>query len=102
MWDTIALFERELARHNGRTTMLNSLGFMGMMERDPESLYDLLLVTSETMDSESNSEGSCPPLRECNILHLSDDGAALAEDAKGDAYLIPRTPRNRLSMTRSA
>ena len=64
------LFEQELDRRNGRTTMPNSPGFVGMMEWDPESLYDLLLATPENRDSESDSEGSCPPLREYNMLHL--------------------------------
>ena len=64
MRDAIALLERELARHNGRTMMLDSPGFMGMMERDLESFYDLLLVTPKSPDSESNSEGSLTPLRE--------------------------------------
>ena len=45
-----------------------------MMERDLESIYDLLLATLENRDSKSNSEGSCHPLRECNMLHLSEDG----------------------------
>jgi hypothetical protein len=102
MRDAIALFERELARRNGRTTTSDSLGFMGMMEWEPESLYDLLLATPENMDSESDSEGSCSLLRECNMLHLSEDGAALAEVLEDDAYLIPRTPENRPSMTKSA
>ena len=63
-----------------------------MMERDLESIYDLLLATLENRDSKSNSEGSCHPLRECNMLHLSEDGAAPAKDAKDDAYPILRTP----------
>jgi hypothetical protein len=64
-----------------------------MMERDPESIYDLLLATPENMGSESDSEGSCYLLRECNMLHLSEDGAASTEDAEDDAYPIPCTPR---------
>jgi hypothetical protein len=91
MRDTMALFEQELARHNGRTMMPDSLRFVGMMEQDLESLYDLLLATPENMDSESNLEGSCPPLRDCNMLYLLEDGAALAEDVEDDAYLIPHT-----------
>jgi hypothetical protein len=67
--------------------------FMGMMERDLESLYDLLLATPENTDSESDFEESCPPLRECNMLHLSKNRAAPVEDAEDDAYRIPRTPR---------
>ena len=62
-----------------------------MMERDPESFYDLLLVTPENTNSESDSEGSCHPLRECNMLHLSEDGVAAAGGAEDDAYPIPRT-----------
>ena len=74
----------------------NDAGFpwlVGMMERDLESLYDLLMATPKNMDSKSNSEGSCPLMRECNMLHLSEDGAAMMEDAEDDAYPIPRTPR---------
>jgi hypothetical protein len=66
---------------------------MGMMERDLESLYDLLLATPENTDSEFDSEESYPLLRECNMLHLLENGAAPAEDAEDDAYQIPRTPR---------
>jgi hypothetical protein len=62
-----------------------------MMEQDLESTYDLLLVTPENTHFESDSEGSCHPLRECNMLHLSKDGVALMEDAEDDAYLIPCT-----------
>ena len=53
--DAIALFERELARRNGHMTTLESFGFVGMMEWDPESIYDLLLATPKNMDFESNS-----------------------------------------------
>jgi hypothetical protein len=73
--------------------MLESSRFVGMMEWDPESLYDLLLATPENMDSESDSEGSCPPLRECNMLHLSEDGAAPVEGTEDETYPIPRTLR---------
>jgi hypothetical protein len=45
------------------------------MEQDPKSVYDLLSTTLGNMDFESDSEGSCHPLRECNMLHLSEDGA---------------------------
>jgi hypothetical protein len=62
-----------------------------MMEREPESLYDLLLATPENMNSEFDSEGSCPLPRECNMLHLSEDGVAPVEDMEDDAYLIPHT-----------
>ena len=94
MREAIALFEQELARSNGRTMMPDSLGFVGMMERDSESLYDLLLATPENMDYESNSEGSCHSPRECNMLHLSEDGAAPAEDIEDNAYPIPCTSGN--------
>ena len=92
MKDAIALFERELARHTGHTMMPKSSRFVGMMERDLESLGDLLLATPKNTDSESNSEGSCHSPRECNMLHLSKDGATPVEDAEDDAYTIPRTP----------
>jgi hypothetical protein len=92
MRNAIALFERELARHNGHTMTPESSGFVGMMEQDPKSLYDLLLATPENTDSESDSKGSCHSLRECNMLHLSEDGTTLAEDTEDNAYLIPRTP----------
>jgi hypothetical protein len=92
MREAIALFKRELARRSGCTATPDSPGFMEMMERDPESLYDLLLATPKNTDSESDSEGSCPPLRECNVLHLSEDGAAPTEDAEDGTYPIPRTP----------
>ena len=68
MRDTIALFERELARRNGHTMMPESSEFVGMMERDPESVYDLPLVTPGNTNSESDSEGTYHPLRECNML----------------------------------
>ena len=61
------------------------------MERDSKSICDHLLATPENTNSESNFEGSCHPLRECNMLQLSEDGAALAEDIEDDAYLIPCT-----------
>jgi hypothetical protein len=92
MRDVITLFEQELARCNGRTTTPDSLGFVGMMGRDPDSLYDLLLATPKNTNSESDSEGSCHSPRECNMLHLSEDGATPAKDAEDNAYLIPRTP----------
>ena len=92
MRDVIALFEQERARRNGQTTTLDSLGLMGMMERDLESLYNLLLATLENTNSEFDSEGSYPPMRECNMLHLSEDGAALVEDVEDDTNLIPCTP----------
>ena len=74
MRDAIALFEQELAGSNGLTTMPSPSGFVGMMEWDPESVYDLLLMTQGNTDSESNFEGSCHPLRECNMLRLLKDG----------------------------
>ena len=86
------LFEQELARRNCHTTTPGSSRFVGMMERDPESIYELLLATPENTDSESDSEGSCHLLRECNMLHLSEDGVAPMEDVEDDAYPIPRRP----------
>jgi hypothetical protein len=74
MRDAITLFERELARCNGHT-MIGSSRFVGMMERHPESIYNLLLMTPRNMDSESNSKRSYHRLRECNMLHLSEDRA---------------------------
>jgi hypothetical protein len=62
-----------------------------MMERDPESAYDLLSMTLGNIDSESDSEGSCHPLRECSMLHLSEDRAVVAGGIEGDAYLITCT-----------
>jgi hypothetical protein len=93
MRDAITFFERELARCNGHTMMPGSSRFVGMMEQDPESVYDLLLMTPENTDSESIFEGSCHPLRECNMLHLSEDGAAAIGGAEDDAYPIPCIPR---------
>ena len=88
MRDAIALFEQELARRNGRPMTLDCYRLVGMMERDLEFIYDLLLATLENTDSKSDSEGSCHPLRECNMLHLSEDGVAPAEDPKDDSYPI--------------
>ena len=102
MRDTIALFGREVARHTSRMMTLESFRFVRMMERDLKSLYDLLLATPKNTDSKSNSEGSCHSPRECNMLHLSEDGAAPMEDAGDDAYPIPCTPRNKPSTTRNA
>ena len=76
MRDAIAPFEQQLARCNGRKTTPDSIGFMGMMERVMESLYDILLATIENTDSKSNSKGSYPLMRECNMLHVLEDGAA--------------------------
>jgi hypothetical protein len=58
MRDMIVLFERELARRNGHTMMPCSSGFVGMMERDPESVYDLLLTTPGNTDFEFDSKGA--------------------------------------------
>jgi hypothetical protein len=46
----------------------------GMMEQDPKFIYDLLSMTPGNMDFESDSKGSCHPLRECNMFNLSEDG----------------------------
>ena len=53
MRDTIALFEQELARRSGRSTTPKSSRFVGMMEWDLESIYDLLQSTPGDKDSES-------------------------------------------------
>jgi hypothetical protein len=88
------LFERELARCNGQVVTPGSSGFVGtMMEQDSESVYDLLSMTLGNTNSESDSEGIYHSLRECNMLHLSKDGAAMAGGMEDDAYLIPRTPK---------
>jgi len=92
MREVITLFERELAKHDGQLTMPESSGFVGMMERHLESLYDLLLATPKNMDSKFDFKGIYHPVRECNMLHLSEDGVAPLEDAKDDAYPIPCTP----------
>ena len=63
MKDMIMLFNQKLARHNGHTMMPGSSGFVGMMEWDPEFVYDLLSMTPGNMDSEFDSEGSYHPLR---------------------------------------
>ena len=64
-----------------------------MMEQEPKFVYDLLPMTPGNTDSESDSKGSYHPLRECNMLHLSENGAALAGGAEDNAYMIPCTPR---------
>jgi hypothetical protein len=94
MRDAIMLFERELATHNGHAVMLGSSRFVGTtVEWDSEPIYDLLSMTLGNTDSESDSEGSCDPLRECNMLHPSEDGAAMVGGMEDDAYPIPHTPR---------
>ena len=72
--------------------MPNLSEFMGMVERDPESIYDLLPSTPRETNSESYSEGSFHPVRECNMLHLSESGAVAVGGGEDDAYLIPCTP----------
>jgi hypothetical protein len=73
--------------------MLGSSGYVGMMEWDPESVYDVLAMTPENIDFESIFEGSYHPLRECNMLHLSEDRAMAIEGVEDDTYPIPCTPR---------
>ena len=73
--------------------MTDCTRFVDMMEQNPKSIYDLLQVTPDDMDSESDSEGSYHPLRECNMFHLWEDGVVLEEGIEDDAYLIPRTPK---------
>jgi len=55
MRDAVTLFERELARHNGRPTMPSPSRFVGMMEWDLESIYDLLPMTLGNTDSKYDS-----------------------------------------------
>ena len=88
----VTLFEQKLARRNGHAMTLGSFGFVGMMEWDLESMYDLQSMTLGNTDSESNFKGSYHPLRECNMLHLSEDGVVVAGGTEDDTYLIPRTP----------
>ena len=45
MRDAITLFEQEISRRNGHSMMPESSRFVGMMEKDLEFLYDLLLAT---------------------------------------------------------
>jgi hypothetical protein len=84
-------FKRELARSNGNMMTPISSRFVGMMKQDLESIYDLLPMTPGNMYSESNSEGNCHLLRECNMLHLLEDGATSVEDVEDNAYPIPCT-----------
>jgi hypothetical protein len=63
MMDAIALFERELARHSGRTAAPDSPRFMGMTKQDPESLYDLLLATPKNMLPSAKGMQRVAPLR---------------------------------------
>jgi hypothetical protein len=96
MRDVITLFEGELTKRSGYTATPDSPRFMGMLKQDLESFYELLLATLENTDSESDSEGSYPLLRQCNMLHLSEDGAAPTEHVEDDAYPIPHTPREQV------
>ena len=91
MRDAATLFEQELARQNRRSTMPSFFGFVGMMEQDPESVYDLLPLIPSDTDSEFDSEGNCHPVRECNMLHLSKNRAIAAGGEEDDTYLIPCT-----------
>jgi len=61
------------------------------MEQDSESIYDLPPSTSGKTNPKFDSKGSYHPVRECNMLHLSDNGVAAAEGGEDDAYLIPCT-----------
>ena len=82
------LFEQELARSNCRSMIPSLSRFMGMMERDIGSVYDLLPLTPDDPDS----KGSYHLVRQCNMLHLSKDGAVAVGGKEDDAYPIPRTP----------
>ena len=48
-------------------------------------------MTLGSTDFESDTEGRCHPLRECNLLHLLEDGVAAVGGIEDDAYLIPPT-----------
>jgi hypothetical protein len=72
--------------------MPSPFGFLGMTEQDLESIYNLLSMTPRNMNPEFDSKGSYHLLRECNMLHLSKDGAAMAGATEDNAYLIPCTP----------
>ena len=93
MRDAITLFKQELARRNGHVMTLGSFGFVGMVERDSKSIYNLLSMTLGNTDSESDSKRSYHPLRECNLLHLLEDGVAAVGGTEDDDYLIPHTLR---------
>ena len=67
--------------------------FVGVVEQDPESVCDLLPSTLDDTDSESESKGSYHLVRECNMLHLSENGATVGGGEEDDTYPIPRTPR---------
>lgn len=87
------LFELEMARCNCHSTTPSLSGFVGMMEQDPESIYDLLPSTPGDSDSESRSEGSSHLVRGCNMLHLLEDGAAATGGKEDDAlpnFVHPR------------
>lgn len=58
MRDATTLFEQELPRRNRCSMMPNLFGFMGMVEWDLESIYNLLLSTLDDIDSKSGSEGT--------------------------------------------
>jgi hypothetical protein len=93
MRDATTIFKQNLAKRSRFSSAPALLGFVGMEEWDPESIYDLLPSTLGDTDSESGSKGSCHPVRECNMLHLSRNGAAAAPGEEDDGYPIPRTPR---------
>lgn len=92
MRDVVMLFEQEVARHNHRLSVPSFSRSVGMMERDLEFVYDLLLSTLGNTDSESSSEGSYHLVQVCNMLHLSENGAAAAGGEEDDVYPILRTP----------
>jgi hypothetical protein len=92
MRDATTIFERKLAKRSRFSSVPALPGFVGMEEWDPEYIYDLLPSTPGDTDSESSSVGSCHPVRECNMLHLSRNGAAAAPGEEDDGYSIPRTP----------
>ena len=65
--DMIALFERELAGQNGHTMTPSPSGFLGMMERDLKSVYDLLPMTpgTQTLSPIPNGATICKESATC-------------------------------------
>ena len=71
MRDAATLFKQELVKRNYRPMTPNLSRFVGMMERNLESIYDFPPSTSYDTDSEPGFKGSYHPMRECNMLHVS-------------------------------
>jgi hypothetical protein len=96
MRDVTTLFEQQLARRNCCSMMSSLFRFMGMMERDPKFVFDLLSATHDDMDSESGSKGSYHLAWEYNMLHLSENEAAAVGGEEDNAYPILHTPREQV------